>query len=89
MNNVFNNDVKLLISNLNFELDKTNKEITKRKRKIDFKNFFYYLIKYNINPKSSYSNTNVELFNYQESCDVSYQAYLKKRNNLNISNKIY
>ena len=85
MSNIFNNDIKLFINNLNNELDKNNKSLTLRKRKIDFKQFYYYLIKYNLNPDSSYTTTNIDIFNNNEANDVSYQAYVKKRNNFNIS----
>ena len=85
MSNIFNNDIKLFVNNLNNELDKNNKLLTLRKRKIDFKQFYYYLIKYNLNPDSSYTTTNIDIFNNNEANDVSYQAYVNKRNNFNIS----
>jgi hypothetical protein len=47
--NIFNNDINLLISNLNNKLDKQNESITKRNRKIDFKDFYSFLIQYNLN----------------------------------------
>ena len=37
MSNIFNNDIKLFINNLNNKLDKNNKSLTLCKRKIDFK----------------------------------------------------
>jgi hypothetical protein len=86
MSNIFfNKDIKLFINNLNNKLDKNNKLLTLAKRKIDFKQFYYYLIKYNLNPDSSYTTTNIDIFNNNEENDVSYQAYVNKRNNFNIS----
>lgn len=82
--NIFNNDIKLLICNLNNELDKYNDSLTLRKRKNDFKMFFYFLIQYNFNSSSSYETTNVAIYNNNESCDSSYQAFVKKRNNVDI-----
>jgi len=84
-NNIFNNDIKLLTNNLNNELDKYNKSLTLRKRKIDFKMFYYFLIQYNFNSSSSYDTTNVSIFNNNESNDSSYQAFVKKRNNIGIN----
>jgi hypothetical protein len=82
--NIFNNDVKSLISNLNCQLNKYNDTLTLRKRKIDFKLFYYFLIKYNFNSYSSYDSTNISIFNNDETIDSSYQAFIKKRNTVNI-----
>ena len=70
--------------NLNNELDKQNESITKRNRKIDFKDFYSFLIQYNLNISSSYCATNIIIYNNNESKDSSYQAYVKKRNNIKI-----
>lgn len=83
--NIFNNDVKLLIFNLNCQLNKYNDSLTLRKRKIDFKLFYYFLIQYNFNSSSSYDSTNISIFNNHESIDSSYQAFVKKRNTININ----
>lgn len=84
-NYIFNNDIKLLTYNLNDELDKYNDSLTLRKRKIDFKMFFYFLIQYNFNSSSSYETTNLSIYNNNESFDSSYQAFVKKRNNIDIT----
>jgi hypothetical protein len=84
-NNIFNNDIKLLTCNLNNELDKYNDSLTLRKRKIDFKMFYYFLIQYNFNSSSSYETTNISIYNNNESLDSSYQDFVKKRNKIDIT----
>lgn len=38
-----------------------------------------------MDPNSSYDTTNVNIFNNSENCDTSYQSYVNKRNNVDIS----
>lgn len=84
-NEIFKNDIKMLTFNLNNELNEYNKSLTLRKRKIDFKTLYYFLIQYNFNSSLSYDATNLIIFNNDEHCDTSYQAFVKKRNNIDIS----
>lgn len=81
----YRNDVEILKKNLNFNLNKYNSILTTRKRKIDFKAMYYFLIKYNMNSKSSYNTTIIDIFNNQESADITYQSFINKRNNIDIS----
>jgi hypothetical protein len=84
-NQIFNNDIEILSFNLNNQLNEYNNSLTLRKRKIDFKTFYYFLIQYNFISSSSYDSTNLTIFNNNETCDSSYQAFVKKRNNVDIS----
>ena len=84
-NQIFNNDIEMLSFNLNNQLNEYNNSLTLRKRKIDFKTFYYFLIQYNFISSSSYDSTNLTIFNNNETCDSSYQAFVKKRNNVDIS----
>jgi hypothetical protein len=78
-NEIFKNDIKMLTFNLNNELNEYNKSLTLRKRKIDFKTLYYFLIQYNFNSSLSYDATNLIIFNNDEHCDTSYQAFVKKK----------
>jgi hypothetical protein len=80
----FDKDINLLIINFNEDLNKYNKSLTQRKRKIDLKMFYNFLIQYNFNINASYCTTNITIYNDDNPNDISYQAFVKKRNNVDI-----
>jgi hypothetical protein len=82
---MFNDDISKFIENVNDKINLYNDSLTVRTRKIDFKDLIYFLIKYNMNKNYSYNSTCIEIFNNNESCDVSHQAYVNKRNNIDIN----
>ena len=81
----FQNDINIFIKNINTKLNEYNNILTIRKRKIDFKSLYYFLIKYNMNTTSSYNTTIIDIFNNNEIDDITYQSFINKRNNIDIS----
>jgi len=74
-NQIFNNDIEILSFNLNNQLNEYNNSLTLRKRKIDFKTFYYFLIQYNFISSSSYDSTNLTIFNNNETCYSSFSSF--------------
>ena len=83
-NIMFNDDIKKFIENVNDKINHYNDLLTVRNRKIDFTDLIFFLIKYNMNKDYSYNSTCIDIYNNNESNDVSYQAYINKRNNIDI-----
>jgi len=83
-NENFNTDIIKFIKDVNNKIDFYNNKLTIRNSIIDYKDLFYFLINYNIDYNSTYINTNIAIFNNNVSKDVSYQAYIKKRNNVEL-----
>lgn len=73
------NDIKKFIYNVNSNLNEYNKLFTKRNREINYKDTFYYLVKYNLDNNSSYESININLFNNDENNDITSQSYINKR----------
>lgn len=68
---------------LNYSLRKINKEITKRNRKIKFKDIMYF-ITYMNNNSCSYTNANTHL-KIKKILNVCNASFVKKRKNINAS----
>jgi hypothetical protein len=67
----FDKDINLLIINFNEDLNKYNKSLTQRKRKIDLKMFYNFLIQYNFNINASYCTTNILIYDDDNPNDIS------------------
>ena len=84
-NNIFTDDINNLVNNINNIIKEYENKFNIRNRSIDFIDTIYFICNYNSNINSSYNTTITNLYNNSEIEPVSYQAYINKRNKIDIS----
>lgn len=75
--NINDIDIIQLRTFIETSLNKINNNVTIRNRKINFYDLFYFIIKFNIEPLSTYSSCKT-LFNIQIGNDVTQSAFVNK-----------
>ena len=84
-NNIFTDDISNLVNNINNIFKQYENKFNIRNRSIDFIDTIYFISNYNSNINSSYNTTITNLYNNSETELVTYQAYINKRDKIDIS----
>ena len=83
--NIFTDDISNLVKNINNIFKQYENKFNIRNRSIDFIDTVYFISNYNSNVNSSYNTTITNLYNNSETKLVTYQAYINKRDKIDIS----